>query len=709
MATYKITVKGYMTKEATPEFDFMAKWNNNKPMPLRTMIGTKEKETRGMVYMNLHGDIFAKKIMVCMKCGRPITNPVSQFFGMGPECGGHNYVNPFNSEAELNEAVGAYRKQLQKITWSGWVIKSAILNESLIDGDTNEEIPMIEKKQSVPVINAKIDKSKSCYDKQSAFLTFAYDTNVLDVLHTLSDRHWDSTNKQWEIPASALDVLKKALPNYTFNIEGDIVKEKAMIPVAKIPDNFNFKTKPFKHQIEGFEYGLSHDRFLLGDEQGLGKTKQVIDIAIAKKLQRGYKHCLIICGVNGLKWNWQNEIKIHSNESGWIIGQRTHNHKITIGSTADKLYDLQHLDEIKDYFIITNIESIRSAEITDEIVKLCKNKTIGLVAIDEIHKAKNPSSQQGKAMLKIKSECRIAMTGTPLMNTPIDLYIILKWLGYEEHSLTAFKRHYCIMGGFGGYEIVGYKNLDELQSQFGSVMLRRLKSDVLDLPEKTYIDEYVEMTAKQNQIYREVSADIQMHIDQIKASNNPLAMLIRLRQATGYTGILSSSVHESAKLDRMEELVAEAIENGKKVVIFSNWLQMTDPITERLSKYNPIVITGNTKDSDRQHYVEEFQNNSNVKVAIGTIGAMGTGITLTAGTVVIFTDEPWTNAAKEQAIDRCHRIGTKENISIYTLQCKNTIDERIHEIITKKGLMSDALVDGKVVGNKSELLDYLLS
>ena len=126
---YRVTVKQYMTKEASPEFDFMAKWNNNNPMPLRTMIGTVEKETRGMVYMKLHGDIYAEKICTCMKCGRPLTNPVSQFFGIGPECGGHNYVNPFDSEEELRAAVDAYRKQLQKVAWEGWIIKSAIIEK----------------------------------------------------------------------------------------------------------------------------------------------------------------------------------------------------------------------------------------------------------------------------------------------------------------------------------------------------------------------------------------------------------------------------------------------------------------------------------------------------------------------------------------------------------------------------------------------------
>ena len=126
---YKISVRQYMTKKSTPNFDFMSKWNHNNPMPLRTMIGTVEKETKGMVYMNLHGDIISKskEMQFCMRCGKPLTNPVSRFFGMGPECGGHNYINPFESDEELREAVETYRKNyLQNITWSGWIIKSAI-------------------------------------------------------------------------------------------------------------------------------------------------------------------------------------------------------------------------------------------------------------------------------------------------------------------------------------------------------------------------------------------------------------------------------------------------------------------------------------------------------------------------------------------------------------------------------------------------------
>lgn len=124
-----ITVKKYMTKKATPQFEFMANWNNDNPMPLRTMVGKKVRETKGMVYMELHGDILQEVTPVCMKCGKPLTNPVSQYFGIGPECGSHNYVNPFSSDEELKDAVAQYKKKLQNVKWSGWIIKSAIIEE----------------------------------------------------------------------------------------------------------------------------------------------------------------------------------------------------------------------------------------------------------------------------------------------------------------------------------------------------------------------------------------------------------------------------------------------------------------------------------------------------------------------------------------------------------------------------------------------------
>lgn len=557
------------------------------------------------------------------------------------------------------------------------------------------------------MIDINVAEAKKCNGEWSMYVTFPYNDKIVDVVRSFPSRSWDKDKKEWELPFKCFKSFIDALPEQDFDIHGNwkAFEEKKKV---EMPAGFQFKTNPFQHQVDGFEYGLNNDRWLLGDEQGLGKTKQVIDIAVAKKLIKGYKHCLIVCGVNGLKWNWLNEIHTHSNEDGWILGQRFKAGKLTIGSVADRVEDLQNINKINPYFLITNVETLRNEVVVKELQKLCKNGTIGIVAIDEIHKCKNPSSQQGKGILKVQPECRIAMTGTPLMNNPFDLFIILKWLGYEKHPFYAFKKHYGVFGGYGGYEVTGYRYLDELQAQLDEIMLRRLKVDVLDLPEKTHITEYVEMTPKQKQIYDEVTAEIKMNIDQIKMANNPLAELIRMRQATGYTGILSSTIKESAKLDRMEELVEEAVENGKKVVIFSNWTQMTSAICDRLrNKYGIGLITGETPDSNRQTVVQMFQEGK-LDVMIGTIGAMGTGLTLTAGTVEIFMDEPWNRANKEQAEDRCHRVGTKENVTIYTLVCKDTIDERINELVEKKGKMADALVDGKVTVSNGELLEFLI-
>ena len=559
------------------------------------------------------------------------------------------------------------------------------------------------------MITIDIRKSNRANGDYSMFISFPYDTRIIDIIRSFPTKYWSPDDKEWEVPVLKLNEMKNRLSEFDVEISGEELLEKKEVLA---PKDFEFKTKPFEHQVIGFNFGLNHQNWLLGDEQGLGKTKQVIDIAIAKKLSEGYKHCLIVCGVNGLKWNWREEIRTHSNEESFILGQRLKKGKVVIGSTQDKIHDLDMLitspETISAYFLITNVESLRNDEIVAKISELCKNKSIGLIAADEVHKMKNPTSQQGKGFLKLNSECKIAMTGTPLMNTPLDLYIILKWLGYEKHSFYAFRNHHCVMGGFGGYEVIGYKNMSELQEQLDTIMLRRLKEDVLDLPEKTYIDEYVEMKGKQEQIYKEVTAEIKANIDQISIAPNPLAELIRMRQATGYTGILSSTIKESAKLDRMEELIDDAVDNGKKIVIFSNWTQMTDVICSRL-KYRYGLITGQTKDNERQFVVDKFQNDPDVKILVGTIGALGTGLTLTAGTVEIFVDEPWNKALKDQAEDRCHRIGQNNNVTVYTLLTKNTIDERIHELVERKGALSDAIVDGKITGNKAELLEFLLS
>lgn len=561
-----------------------------------------------------------------------------------------------------------------------------------------------------------IRKSNKLKDSEySAFIKFDYNLKIVDAIRELPFRYYNPSETEWEVPTNKVEYLINKLKGFDIKICGKLTIFEDKNTNIGLPEGFEFKTKPFSHQLEGVEYGLKYDRWFLGDEQGLGKSKQVIDIAVARKVMYGYRFCLIVCGVNTLKWNWVNEIHTHSKEDAYILGQRRKGTKIRIGSTKDKLEDLKLMYDRKEphpYFIITNVESFRDKNIADTISDLCKKGIIGMCAADEMHKMKNPTAQQTKGFLKCLPYCRIGMTGTPLMNSPMDLYVILKWLGYESHAFYSFKQHYCVMGGYGGYEIVGYKNLDQLTAQVREIMLRRLKSEVLDLPEKIYVDDIVEMEGKQAVMYKEVEAGLKAdYINGDIDLTNPLSALIRLRQTTGYPGILSDEITESAKLDRMEEIVENCISNDEKVIIFSNWTQMTDAICNKLksARYKVGVITGETPDSLRQEIVDVFQNSSDLSVLVGTIGAMGTGLTLTEATTVIFLDEPWNKALFDQAVDRAHRIGQKNNITIYSIMCKDTIDERIHNLIYKKGAMSDAIIDGKVVGNKNEVFDYLLN
>lgn len=553
--------------------------------------------------------------------------------------------------------------------------------------------------------------------KKSAFVSFDYNPDIVSFIKQMGTRVYNPDNHTWEMPINNIIGLCNKFENQEIQISGiyeDLHKQEFEID---IPKDFKFKTKPFAHQIDGVRFGLNKKKFLLCDDQGLGKTKQIIDFVGCLEKTDTINKVLIVCGVNSLKYNWQSEISIHSDEKGWVLGTRFRKTtgKAYEGSTKDKLDDLDNLPDCR--YIITNIETLRAGAekitkskyhfpIAEKLQELCKNGTISVIAFDECHKSKEPTSLQSRAMINVQAKYMVAMSGTPLMNNPLDLYFPMKWLGYENHSLYQFKQHYCKFGGWGGSQVVGYKNLEEIRALMEEIMIRRLKSEVLDLPEKIRKIEYVDMTPKQNQIYKEVYNGVMSDLQKIKFSNNPLSMMIRLRQATGWTGILSDKVQESAKMERMIELVQEIVESGQKAIIFSNWESMTEVAREKLKSYNPAYITGATKADERMKEVDRFQTDDKCRVIIGTIGAMGTGLTLTAAQNVIFLDSPWNMALKAQAEDRAHRIGTKGTVNIITLVCKNTIDERIEELVEKKGQIADALVDGKA---SVDDINFLLS
>lgn len=553
--------------------------------------------------------------------------------------------------------------------------------------------------------------------KKSAFVSFDYNPDIVSFIKQMGTRVYNPDNHTWEMPINNIIGLCNKFENQEIQISGiyeDLHKQEFEID---IPKDFEFKTKPFRHQVDGVRFGLNKKKFLLCDDQGLGKTKQIIDLVGCLEKTDNINKVLVVCGVNSLKYNWQSEISIHSDEKGWVLGTRFRKTtgKAYEGSTKDKLEDLDNLPDCR--YIITNIETLRAGAekitkskyhfpIAEKLQELCKNGTISVIAFDECHKSKEPTSLQSRAMINVQAKYMVAMSGTPLMNNPLDLYFPMKWLGYENHSFYQFKQHYCTLGGWGGSQVVGYKNLEEIRAMMDNIMLRRLKTEVLDLPEKIRKIEYVDMTPKQNQIYKEVYNGVMSDLQKIKFSNNPLSMMIRLRQATGWTGIISNTVQESAKMDRMVELVQEIVEGEQKAIIFSNWESMTEVAKEKLKAYNPAYITGATKADERMKEVDRFQTDDKCRVIIGTIGAMGTGLTLTVAQNVIFLDSPWNMALKAQAEDRAHRIGTKGTVNIITLVCKNTIDERIEELVEKKGQIADALVDGKI---SVDDINFLLS
>ena len=471
-----------------------------------------------------------------------------------------------------------------------------------------------------------------------------------------------------------------------------------------------------------------------------GKTKQTLDLSQIRKKENNIKHTLIIACVNSLKYNWESEVYKHTDDKAYILGTRyTKKGKPYIGSNEDRLKDIEsfgkNLTIDNSYYIITNIETLRYTKtikvplktkkngvqrfkkvtlfpIVEALQKQIKDGNIGMIIADELHRCKNSASLSGKALLALDTDYKVALTGTPVMNKPVDVYTALHWIGYEDHSLFQFQKHYCIFGGFGNHQIVGYKNLPELQSILDKCMLRRLKTDVLDLPEKIYIEDYVEMTNDQIKLYEDVRENIINNIDKIKLSPNPLVQLIRLRQVTGYPELLSSKIKgKNPKFERMLQIIEDVVENGKKCLVFSNWTNVINPAYELCvqNKYNPAKYTGENKDT-REQEKERFMTDEKCKVLFGTMDAMGTGLTLTAATTVIFLDEPWNRAKKDQCEDRIHRIGTKEPPNIITIMCKGTIDEKIHDIVYKKGKMSDILIDKEEdIFKNPKLVNYLLS
>lgn len=532
-------------------------------------------------------------------------------------------------------------------------------------------------------------------------IKFDFNQEVINIIKQCNKYNYDKKSYTWEVPINSLSFLLDNL-TYVDDITLSLKKEDNNIEKL-IPKNINnYRTKPFKHQLEGIEYGLNNNNWLLLDSPGLGKSIQMIYLAEELKAQKGLEHCLIICGINTLKTNWKKEIKKHSNLDCRILGEKiSKKGNVSYASIKERAAEL--MNPINEFFIITNIETLRSDDII-QAFRTTKNK-IGMIVLDEAHKCKGTSATQSNNLLKLKDyDYKIALTGTLLMNKPIDAFVPLKWIGKEKATLTNFKSQYCEFGGFGGHQIIGFKNIDILKELIDSCSLRRTKDILEDLPPKTVIKEIIELDDQHRKFYDNVKNGVKEECDKIELkAGNVLALTTRLRQATACPSSLTTTPIMSSKIQRAVDLVEEICSQGNKVVIMSTFKDPVDQLKLLLKDYNPLIGYGDMKE-DIDKNVDLFQTDDKYKVFICTSSKCGTGITLNAASYMIMLDTPFTYAATEQCEDRIHRIGSHEPVFIYRLICQNTFDEIVDNIVETKKAISDFIIDDKLDANTVNLL-----
>ena len=475
-----------------------------------------------------------------------------------------------------------------------------------------------------------------------------------------------------------------------------------------------------------------------------GKTLEVINFALYQRKRYRYRHCLIITCVNTAKYSWLEDISKHTNgaEQAYILGTR----RITRGkrkgqyryngSGQDKLDDIVMGHQYGDpeapklpYFIITNVEALGRTKkgkkflLEDAIVQMMLDGDISIVAIDECHKNMSPSSTQGKVILDMKKRTGssiqwIPMTGTPIKNKPLDVYTPLRLVdGHAFKNFYMWSQQFCIYGGYGNHAILGYKNIPMLKKMLQGNMLRRMTTEVLDLPPIIYYNEYVDNTPCQEALYQAICDELYENKEEILSSLNPLTAMLRLRQVNGSPELIDSSIElddkylsKNAKLAWLIDRINDIVESGEKTIIFSNWVEPLRTIYKYLRQNHKVCCyIGTMSEADREKHKLVFMNNPDYKILLGTISCMGESVTLTVAENVIFYDDCWTYADKTQCIKRANRIGSTKPLKVTTLMTKDTIDERVHQIIeTKKGIAGYIVDDNIDLRQNPQLFDFLL-
>jgi SWI/SNF-related matrix-associated actin-dependent regulator 1 of chromatin subfamily A len=443
---------------------------------------------------------------------------------------------------------------------------------------------------------------------------------------------------------------------------------------------------PMEHQKVAIEKLLANDKFILADDMGLGKTTS----AVIGALECGAKKVLIVCPAS-LKINWQREIANYSDRRVLIVEGRKW------GSTFD-FY-------IINYDIIKNYHTTDKSEDSDDY-KLLVNEKFDLAIVDEAHYISNTTANRTRLLNDVLEQIPKVwlLTGTPMTSRPINYFNLLKIV---DSPLTlnwqSYVRRYCkgyqfTVGNRKVWNTSGASNLDELRERTKSYVLRRMKTDILDLPEKIVTPVFVELTSKMYDEELEEFTRITNDKKNDETISVTLNRLMKIRQLISYE-----------KIPYTCELIDKCLEQGKKVIVLTNFTMTLDMLHDKYKK-NSVTLDGRMSKDKRQDSVDRFQNEDKIKVFIGNIKAAGVGITLTAAEVVIMNDLSFVPADHSQGEDRAYRYGQKNSVLVYYPVFENTIEKVIYNILQKKKNVIDQVMgDGEYSESFSkDLLKSLL-
>ena len=428
---------------------------------------------------------------------------------------------------------------------------------------------------------------------------------------------------------------------------------------------------PMEHQKEAIEKLVRNKKFILADDMGLGKTTSTIIAA----LETGAKKVLIVCPAS-LKINWQREIANYSDRSVYIA--------------EGKKFSDEHDFVIVNYDILKNFHDIKEKD-KSEIMKI----NFDLVIMDEAHMISNPQAQRTKIANDIASKSNRVwlLSGTPMTSRPMNYYnllnlvdspVAMNWMAYAKRYCNGFQ---FSVGKRKVWNVTGASNLDELRERTSTHILRRLKEEVLDLPEKIITPVYLRLKSKD---YEELMGEYFDWYDKNPEESSSLTIqfgkLMKVRK-----------VIAQEKINNTIELSENIIEQGKKVIIFTNFTDTLNQIYNHFGK-SAVYLDGSCSKFHRQNAVDEFQTNDKIKVFVGNLKAAGVGITLTSAEAVIMNDLSFVPAEHSQAEDRSHRIGQKNSTSVYYPLFENTIEGAIYDILNRKKkiistVMGDSMMD----------------